>query len=75
MMTPSEKAIVAMELIPLAHKDEVGQSIFRLAMHDLLVGGATVAEAYAQASSTAAAQLHDFEPRCNRPGLFALDEI
>ena len=33
------------------------------------------ADAYAQASSTAAAQLHDFEPRCNRPGLFALDEI
>jgi hypothetical protein len=75
MLTPSEKVIAAMELIPMAHKDELGQRIFRMTVHDLLAAGATAAEAYTQASSSAAEHLADFEPRCNRAGLLALDSI
>lgn len=74
-MTTSDKVIAAMELIPKARKDELGQRIFRTTMRDLLAAGATVADAYAQAARSAADQLGDFEPRCNRPGLLALDAI
>lgn len=75
MMTPSAKVIAAMELIPNAHADEHGQRIFRTTMHDLLAAGATVADAYAKAAGSATEQIGDFEPRCNRPGLLALDAL
>ena len=74
-MTPSETAMAAMELIPLAHKDEVGQGVFRNAVHDLLAGGACVGDAYSQALAMAVDLVPDFEPRCDRSGLLALDRL
>jgi hypothetical protein len=74
-MTPSEKAIAAMELIPLAHKDEVGQRVFRTSMHESLSAGFTVCAAYEASRTAAADRAPGFEPRCDRRGLLALDNI